>query len=43
MVFPLPFDTMRTSEPSMFMVNIWSHSRLSRVDWKISFLPSPEK
>ena len=22
------------------MVNIWSHCRLSRVDWKMSFLPS---
>src|SRR5215472_5162783 len=31
------------SEPSVFMMKIWSHFTGSRVDWKMSFLPSAEK
>src|SRR5215467_3692323 len=34
---------MCRSEPSIFMVKIWSHFKSSRVDWKMSFLPSAEK
>ena len=39
-VRPLPVETSFGSDPSAFMMKIWSHSYPGRVDWNMSRFPS---
>jgi hypothetical protein len=42
-VFPSPLETRRRSEPSAFIVKIWSQGRRPSSDWKISRFPSADQ
>ena len=42
-VLPSPLETRRRSEPSAFIVKIWSQGSLPSSDWKMSRVPSADQ